>query len=59
MEKLQLVSSAPPRELAQDLADKLRCSLDEAFLVLSPLPSPTPREEPWLPGLAPDGGLIQ
>ena len=54
-EPLKLVSSAPPLELAQDLARKLNCSLDEAYRVLSPLPPQTSGEEAWLPGLSPDG----
>lgn len=54
-EPLKLVSSAPPRELAQDLADKLNCSLDEAYSALCPQPSRTPKDAPWLPGLSPDG----
>ena len=52
--RLCLVSSAPPLELAQDLARKLNCSLDEAFLALSPPPLQTPKEAPLLPMLLPE-----
>ena len=54
VEKVQLVSSAPSREMVEDLARKLNCSLEEASTALSPLPSPTPKEAPLLPRLLPE-----
>ena len=48
------VSSAPPEKLAQDLANKLGCSLEEALTALSPLQSPTPKDDPLLPMSLPE-----
>ena len=51
----RLVTSEPWPELVEELARKLNCSLDEASRALSPPPPQTPKEDPWLPGLSPDG----
>ena len=53
-EQVRLVSSAPPRELTQELANKLGCSLEEASIALSLLPSPTSKEDPLLPMSLPE-----
>jgi hypothetical protein len=52
--QVRLVSSAPPLELAQELANKLNCSLEEASIALSPPPRLTPKEDPLLPMSLPE-----
>ncbi len=49
------VNADPPAWLAEGLARKLNCSLDEAYRVLWPQLPQTSGEEAWLPGLSPDG----
>ena len=52
MEKERLsVNADPPAWLVVKTARSLKCSLEEASTVLSPLRPTTPKEEPLLPGL--------
>ncbi len=54
MEKERLsVNADPPAWLVVKTARSLKCSLEEASTVLSPLRPTTPKEEPLLPGLLP------
>ena len=52
--QVQLVSSAPPSYLVEDLSTSLGCSLEEASLAFCHMRPLTSKETPLLPGLLPE-----